>query len=345
MTTRRALLSCSLAALAACGGGPQPAPPELKLLTVHKLADSFGIYDLATGRLETEIPTSVKPHEFALEPTRRYAFITDYGVDTYTDTGAGGGTITIVDLHTRKVEGTISTGDYRRPHAIELLPSGRFYITTEIPAAVHVLDPVRREIMESIPISGKLPHMIYVKHDESKAWTADSGSGTVSVIDLKRRSQTGSIDTGGVPMGFAVSPDEKQLYLATREGNEIVVIDTAADAILHRIPMPGRPGRLLLTPDGKTLIAACIGSDEAVLIDAATRKEFARQGKFTRAEGMTMHPDGQSFWLSAQMDNKVVRLSLPDLKVLQEIGTKAKPDPLVIWAAPAPTAAPAASSN
>jgi hypothetical protein len=43
------------------------------------------------------------------------------------------------------------------------------------------------------------------------------------------------------------------------------------------------------------------------------------------------------------MDNKVVRLSLPDLKVLQEIKTKAKPDPLVIWAAP--TAAPAASSN
>lgn len=336
MISRRALLPSCLAALAACGGGSPPAPPEFKLLTVHKLADSFGIYDLASGKLEIEIPASVKPHEFALESSRRYAFITDYGVDTYTDPGEGGNTITIVDLHTRKVEGTISTGEYRRPHAIELLPSGRFYITTEIPAAVHVLDPVRREIMESIPVSGKLPHMIYVKHDESKAWTADSGSGTVSVIDLKRRAQTGSIETGGVPMGFAASPDEKLLYLATREGNEIVIIGTATDAVLDRIPMPGRPGRLLLTPDGKTLIAACIGSDEAVLIDTATRKEFARQGKFSRAEGMTMHPDGKSFWLSAQMDNKVVRLSLPDLKVLQEIETKAKPDPLVIWTPPKP---------
>jgi hypothetical protein len=36
------------------------------------------------------------------------------------------------------------------------------------------------------------------------------------------------------------------------------------------------------------------------------------------------------------MENKVVRLSLPDLKPIQEIATKAKPDPLVLWMPPAP---------
>lgn len=337
MTFQRAVLALALIALVACGGAEKPAPTNgPKLLTVHKLADSFGIYDLATGTLETEIPTSVKPHEFALDPTRRYAFITDYGVDTYTDTAEGGNTITIVDLHTRQVDGKISTGEYRRPHAIELLPSGLFYITTEIPAAVHVVDPAARRIVHSIPITGKLPHMIHVRHDEQKAWTADSGSGTVSVIDLVARKQIGTIETGGVPMGFAVSPDEKQLYLAAREGNEIVVIDTATDAVAGRIPTPGRPGRLLMMPDGKTLIAACIGSDEAVVIDVATRAEMVRAGKFARAEGMALHPDGESIFLAAQMDNQVVRLKLPNLDVVQRIGTKAKPDPLVVWTPPAP---------
>jgi YVTN family beta-propeller protein len=325
----RALLSLCLLAAPALADG-------LKLLTVHKLGDSFGIYDVATGKLETEIPTSVKPHEFALDPSRRYAFITDYGVDTYTGAEPGGNTITIVDLHARAVAGRISTGAYRRPHAIELAPSGLFYITTEIPAAVHVLDPKSRKILRTIPVTGKLPHMIHVNHGETKAWTADSGSGTVSVIDLKAGRQTGTIQTGGVPMGFAASPDEKTLYLAAREGEEIVVIDAVKDTVAGRIPMPGRPGRLLMLPGGRTLAAALIGSDEAALIDTATRKEIRRQGKFSRAEGMTLHPDGRSLWIAAQMDNKVVRLSLPDLKPIQEIATKAKPDPLVLWMPPAP---------
>jgi YVTN family beta-propeller protein len=334
MIIQRVILTAVLLALCGCGRGmpghPEPGPRP-KLLTVHKLADSFGIYDMDSGALVAEIPTSVKPHEFALGPDKRYAFITDYGVDTYTDEGEGGNTITIVDLHTRKVDGTISTGEYRRPHAIELLPSGLFYVTTEKPAAVHVVDPRARKVLHTIPVAGELPHMIYVKHDESKAWTADSGSGTVSVVDLKARKQVGTIETGGVPMGFAVTKDESELFLATREGNEIVVLDPGADTVKERISMPGRPGRLLMSPDGKLLLVACIGSDEAVLLDVATRKELARAGQFKRAEGMAMHPAGQSFFLSAQMDNRIVRLSLPDLKVMQKIETKAKPDPIVIW--------------
>ena len=335
MKAQRVFLLLCVVALCSCSGAKMPGHPDSgprpKLLTVHKLADSFGIYDMESGELLAEIHTDVKPHEFALGPEGRYAYVTNYGVDTYTDEAKGGNTITIIDVNERVAVGTISTGEYYRPHAIELLPSGLLYVTTELPAAVHVLDPKSRKILHTIPVSGKLPHMIYVKHDESKAWTADSGSGTVSVIDLKARKQIGTIDTGGVPMGFAAPRDESELFLATREGNEIVVIDPQTDTVKDRIPMPGRPGRLLITADGKLLIAACIGSNEAALVELATRKEIGRAGTFSRAEGMAMHPAGQSFFLAAQMDNRIVRLSLPDLKLMQKIETKAKPDPIIIW--------------
>ena len=132
-------------------------------------------------------------------------------------------------------------------------------------------------------------------------------------------------------MGFAFTNSGKTLYLATRDGNEIVEIDTAADTVRRRIPMAGQPGRLLLSKDEKTLIAALIGSNEVALVDVASGKELKRAGGFARAEGMTLAPDGRSFFLAAQMDNKVHRLSLPGLEVLQTIETKAKPDPLLVW--------------
>lgn len=304
---------------------------DVKLLTVHKLADSFGIYDLETGKLENEIPVGVKPHEFALTPDLRYAFVTDYGLDSYSETKPGGNTITVVDLKDRKVTAKIETGEFRRPHGIELLPSGLFYITTEIPAAIHVLEPRQRRILRTFRITGKLPHMLVVTHDERKAWTANTASGDVSVVDLKSGKQTASIATGGVPMGFALSKDEKTLYLATRDGNEVVVIDTAKDQVTKRIPMPGQPGRLLLSADNKLLVCALIGSNEVAVVDVATGKEIKRAGGFARAEGMTLAQDGKSFFLAAQMDNKIYRLSLPGLERLQVIETKAKPDPMLVW--------------
>ena len=326
MNCHRAIALLLLAAAAHAG--------DEKLLVVHKLADSFGIYDLATGRLETEIKVGVKPHEFALTPDRRFAFVTDYGLDSYTETAPGGNTITIIDLKERKVAGKIDTGEFRRPHGIELLPSGLFYVTTELPAAVHVLEPKARKFLRSIRITGKLPHMLMVTHDERKAWTANAASGDVSVIDLKSGRQTASIPTGGVPMGFALSKDEKTLYLATRDGNEVVVIDTASDKVRSRIPMPGQPGRVLLSRDGKYLVAALIGSNEVAVVDVASGKEINRAKGFARAEGLSLAPGGKSFFLAAQSDNRIHRLSLPQLERLQSIETKAKPDPTMVWTLP-----------
>ena len=56
-----------------------------QLLVVHKGASTLGFYDASTGRLEAEVSTGAKPHEFGLSPDGRYAYVTDYGADTYYD--------------------------------------------------------------------------------------------------------------------------------------------------------------------------------------------------------------------------------------------------------------------
>jgi DNA-binding beta-propeller fold protein YncE len=297
------------------------------LLVVHKLADSVGYYDLATGKNVVTIPVGRKPHEFAFSSDERFAYVTNYGVDTYTETIPGGNTITVIDVAARKAAGEIDLGAYHRPHGIERGASGLFYVTTDAPAALLIVDGARRRVVNAIPITGKLPHMVQVSHDEQRAWTADAGSASVTAISLARKKQSGQVKVGGTPMGFALTRDETKLFVATRDGNEVVLLDPRPLVVKSRIKVEGQPARLLLTKDEKLLLVSLIAAGEIAAIDVQSLKEVRRAKAGARAEGMSLAPDGKTGFIAAQAENRIVRFSLPGLETLQKIETADKPDP------------------
>ena len=102
-------------------------------LILHKKASSLGLYDSNTGQRRWVAPVGAKPHEMVLSQGNRYAYVTDYGVDTYTSPEEGGKTISIVDLNMGRRIGTIDLGTFRRPHGIVLGLSGRAYVTVDHP--------------------------------------------------------------------------------------------------------------------------------------------------------------------------------------------------------------------
>jgi YVTN family beta-propeller protein len=312
------------------GGAAVVLPAADLLLTVHKRADSLGIYDLATGQPVAAIQTGVKPHELALTADRRYALVTDYGVDTYTTAEQGGNTITIIDLRSRQVSARIDLGSYHRPHGIERGRSGAFYVSTEKPSALLLIDARRRQVKSAIPLPGALPHMIAVSADETRVWTADAGSGTVTAMDIRTKKQLAQVEVGGVPMGLALSRDEKRLYCSTRTGNTVAVIDAVTNRLRRQIGVPGQPARLLLSPDGATLYASLYESGEVAAIDTRLELESRRAKAGAAAEGMALHPDGESLFVSAQGENRIVQLALPGLGLVRTIQTAARPDPIHI---------------
>lgn len=301
------------------------------LVTVQKMADALGIIDPDSGKLVSQISVGRKPHEFAISKDGKLALVTNYGADTYTETHLGGNTVTLIDLVNRKPLANIDLADHHRPHGIERGRSGLFYITTEMPATLLVVDANKRKILHAIPLLGKLTHMVQVSEDERRAWTADAGSGSVTEVDLSAHKSVRKIEIGGVPMGFALTREEKTLYASTRTANRIAVIDTGSGTVQRQIEVPGEPARLLLTADGKYLITSLIIGGEAAVIDTATQKELRRVPCGKRPEGLTFAPDGQSFYVSAQMENNVYRFSIPDLKPMGVIAVPGKPDPLTFW--------------
>lgn len=299
------------------------------VLIVHKRADSVGIYDDATGASVATIPVGVKPHEMALSADRKFLFVTNYGLDSYESKDAGGNTVSVVDLAARKVTATIDLGRYRRPHGIERGSSGKIYVATETPAALHIIDPVERRVTRTIDTQGKLPHMVVVSEDEKRAYLANSGSGTVTVIDLAS-GQSAQTKVGGTPMGMALSSDGYRLYVTTRNANVVALISTDMMNVVHRIMLKGQPSRAHLVNNGRHLLVSLIGSGELSLVDTQALGEVKRVAAGKGAEGLGVGPGERFVYVAAQAENRVLKFSLKDWKQAGEFKTAERPDPILV---------------
>ncbi len=305
------------------------------LMVAHKWADSVGFFDAVSGKRIKVIPVGTKPHEFAITPDRKLAYVTNYGVDRYTESIPGANMISIIDLARREKIGEIDLGKFHRPHGIEMGASGRLYITCDFPPSLVVADPKTKKVVSEHAVTGQtLPHMVAITHDETKAYTANSGTGTVTAIRLDRRKPPLHISVGGVPMGLAMTGDGKIVYAATRTGNTVAVIDTAADKMIRKIDIPGHPARLLITPDRKHLLVSLIDAGDVAVVDTTTHRVVHRFHAGVNVEGMTTDSAGRFGYVSAQGDDKVVKFSLRDWKPVLEIKTESRPDPLAILGEP-----------
>jgi YVTN family beta-propeller protein len=320
--------------LAAALAGLLPAGPALAagktILILHKGADSLGFYDAADGKSRAVVPVGSVPHEMVLSADQSLVYITNYGVGSYTTKEEGGRTISIVDIARRAKIGEIDLGACRRPHGIQRGRSGRLYVTVDTPGSLLVIDPVARAVVTRIDLEESLPHMVAVSEDETRAWTANAGAGTVSAVRFGPPAALHQIAVGGVPMGLVLSEDGTRAYVATRGGNEVVTIDTETDVVVDRIRVDGSPARLCFAKDGRKLLVSLLESGEVAVLDLWTRREERRLKVGAHAEGMGLDPGGRFAYVSAQGDDKVVRFSLRDWQSTLTIPTASRPDPIIV---------------
>jgi YVTN family beta-propeller protein len=300
------------------------------VIVVHKGADSVGIYKTKDGSSVATIPVGKVPHELVLSADERLAYVTNYGVGSYTVMDPGGNTVSIVDLEKRAAVGEIVLGEYRRPHGIERGASGRLYVTTDFPAAVLVIDPVARKVLKAHKLEDTLPHMLAITRDESKAYVGCSGSASVAIVNLADGTST-SVEIGGVPMGLVLSPDERRVFATNRTGNAVAVIDTATGKLRTMIPLQGHPARLRISPDKRWLVVTNIGSGDACAVDLLTLKPTYQIPIGRAAEGIDFDRKGAFFYAAAQGDNKIVKVSTDTWRPSLEIKTAERPDTPAIF--------------
>jgi YVTN family beta-propeller protein len=101
---------------------------------------------------------------------------------------------------------------------------------------------------------GEEPNGVAVLPDGSKAYVANTVSGTISVIRINigrsRFNENRKIKVGTEPYGLALTPNGTKLYVTNARSNSVTVIDTESDKVITTIADAGlEPRGLAITND------------------------------------------------------------------------------------------------
>ena len=103
------------------------------------------------------------------------------------------------------------------------------------------------------------------------AFVVNSGSGTVTQVDLVTRKAGERIRVGSKPVAIAVARDGRTAFVVNSGSSSVTPIDTASRTAGRPIAVGADPEAIALTPDGRTAFVVDRGSDSVTPIDVARR--------------------------------------------------------------------------
>ena len=203
----------------------------------------------------------VRPHEPVLDPTSGLLYVT-----TEIDK-----TITVIDPRTRKIVGTVPTGQ-EQSHMLVLSHDGKLGYTANVgPGTVSVLDMAGRKTVAIIPVSGNVQR-ISISADDKLVFTADQTKPQLAVIDTATKKVKTWVPLPGTGYGAAATPDGHWLLIAVPATNQVAVVDLESMQVARNIDVADKPQEILVRPDGKMAYVSCAGAGKVAAIDLAQWK-------------------------------------------------------------------------
>jgi YVTN family beta-propeller protein len=286
------------------------APPGNGLLVVaNQYEHTVLIVDPENGRELAKIVVGVNGHELIVSKDGRFAYVPIYGNSGVGKPGTDGSTIDVVDLKEHRLAATIDLGKGVRPHRAEWGPDGFLYVTAELDKAVDVLDPATRKIVAEIPTGQEESHMLVISPDGSRGYTANVGAGSVSVLDLTKRSLVTTIPVAKTVQRISISADGRRVFTHDQGAPRIAVIDTASNKITNWIELPAPVYASEPTSDGRWLLALS-QKGELYAIDLQSLKVAETFKVSNRASEILIRPGGEVAFISGTVAGKIEVLDL-----------------------------------
>ena len=180
-------------------------------------------------------------------------------------------TVTVINPKTRKIVGTIPTGQ-EQSHMLVLSHDGKRGYTANVgPGTVSVLDLVGRKTVAVIPIASNVQR-ISISSDDKLVFTADQTKPQLAVIDTATNRMKKRIPLPGSAYGTATTPDGRWLLAAIPSTNQVAVVDLRSMSVVRKIDVPSTPQEVLIRPDGKVAYVSCNTSGKVAAIDLAQWK-------------------------------------------------------------------------
>jgi DNA-binding beta-propeller fold protein YncE len=251
--------------LAALTGGSEAAtavasPPLNCVLSVEEMGGTLAVVD-ARGAITVRIPIGERPHEVAVSPDGKTAYVSQFGIADYDNrVGTPGDRVVEIDLtEARHTADFVLPPPALGPHGVKLRPgTDELFVNAEVGGErMFVFDTQSRKVLRDYPLPQGTHNFVF-STDGSSLYSF-AGEAGVSRIDPGNGSILASQNPGSTIRGLFFI--EAGTVLAGARG-EIVELASDDLSIVRRLPAP-RPGQYLYLeqwPDG-TIVAPTLNDD------------------------------------------------------------------------------------
>ena len=193
--------------------------------------------------------------------------------------------------------------------------------------ALLVFDTAKGRVLDTIP-TGDNPHEVIATADGRRAFTANSRSNTVSVIDLEKSVEVRRIGSPLLqyPHGMALHPDGKTLYLTSEQNRLLLLIDPDSLDIKGQIPTQKDGSHMVvLSPRGDLAYIADRGSAAVTVVDTKKNAVVEHIAAGEGVEGIALSRDGKWLLVGNRTANDVQLFDAPARKSVARIPVAADP--------------------
>lgn len=299
------------------------------LLILHKDESTVAYMNPDTGEIAGLIPVDLNPHEATVSRDGRWAYVSC----------AGGNSIAVIDVKAGEVVKSITHPDFKFPHGLDVTHDNRWlWMVSTYSNKLFLISIPDHQIDQVIDLGQDKTHMVHLTPDGARAYIANIGSDTVTVMEVAGRTVLAQIPVGKGPEGLAIHPDGESFYIANQHDNTIYEISTRTHEVLHRRRVGTLPVRAMFSPDGRYCLFPNRESHDLSVVahrhTGATPQpspwEIKRIPIGKWPGGLVFRPDGSEVFVANNKTNDISVINMATLNETKRFPCGIHPDG-IIW--------------
>ena len=229
--------------------------------------------------------------------------------------------IAIVDLASRQVARTLSTGD--DPESFDITPDGRLMFVSNEDAGTATVVSLPSGHVEGVITVGGEPEGVRVRPDGRVVYVTSEAENEVAAIDVATQKVLATIETGARPRGIAFTPDGARAYVTAEQGAAITVIDSNKHTALAQIPIQlsgAKPMGIAISTNGRWAYVSCGRGGAIAVIDVSSNRVdriFPNIG--IRPWGIALASDQKKLYVANGPSNDVAVVDVTSGAMLKRI--------------------------